>query len=291
MYKGEKFGLRDVEEIKKDIDSAKELEKRIKELSWRCGYGERIQEIANYYQIYWLTNREITVFFGDADSLIINSDRLLEIIEYLYKKFPNISRITSYARAKTILKKKKEELIKLKNAGLSRLHLGLETGDEELLKYVNKGVTPQELISAGKKVKETGISLSEYIILGLGGKERTIQHALNSAKVLNEINPDFIRIRTLVLLPPVPLFEKLKTGEFTPLSPEEILEEEKILLENLSVSSEFVSDHISNYLSIDGKLPQDKEKMLKKIERTLELLKKSPSLKEEILQKEYLRGL
>lgn len=292
MYKGEKFKIREVEEIKKDIDCAKQIEEKIKELSWKYGYGSRVKEIANYYNIYWLNNKGyINVFFGDADSPIINSDKLAEIIEYLYKKFPNINRLTSYGRAKTILKKKKEDLMKLKKAGLTRLHLGLETGDDELLKYINKGITSEEIIEAGKKVKDAGISLSEYIILGLGGKERIKSHAGNTARVLNEINPDFIRVRTLILLPFMPLYRKVTEGEFTLLQPEEILEEERILIENLSVSSQFVSDHVSNYLSIDGKLPEDKEKMLKKIDETLKLLKNYPSLKSEILQKEHLRRL
>lgn len=261
MYKGEKFERREVEDVKQDI---REMEK------------------------FYYKGEVKTAFIADSDSLAMSTKDLVEIIKFLYQTFPTIERLTSYARARTIYKKTTEELKELKSAGLTRLHLGLETGADELLKFIKKGMTPEEAIGAGKKIRDAKIELSEYVILGLGGKKWWREHALATADVLNKINPDFIRVRTLVLLPIIPLYEKLGTGEFELSSIDEILMEEKLLIENLEVTSEFVSDHVSNYLNIQGKLPEDKEKMIKNIE---EMLQASKEVKERLIQPEYMRML
>jgi radical SAM superfamily enzyme YgiQ (UPF0313 family) len=288
-YNREKFQIRQLEDIKQDILAMKSIAKRIIECAGKNGYQNHIEQVAVHNGIPWLTNDGVkTAFIGDANSLIMKTDALVEIIEFLYQEFPTLERVTSYARAKTVLKKTPDELKRLRRAGLSRLHLGLETGDDELLQRVNKGTTAAEMVEAGKKVKEAGISLSEYVILGLGGEGRWKEHAQGTAMVLNAIDPDFIRIRTLVVLPCTPLWEMMEQGEFQPLSPEGILREERLLIELLKVTSEFVSDHISNYISIDGKLPEEKSEMLERIDFVL----RAPlELRESILQPKNLAHL
>ena len=175
----------------------------------------------------------------------------------------NAAQNTSYARSKTAAKKKLDELIKLHEAGLSRLHIGLESGYDPLLQYMDKGVTAAEHITGGRRVVESGISLCEYVILGLGGKKMWREHATQTARVLNEIAPDFIRIRTLNVNSGMPLHDKIENGDFIRATDEEIIEEEKLLIEQLECHSNYVSDHITNLLQeIEGRLPQDKEKLL-----------------------------
>ncbi|MCL0093266.1 radical SAM protein [Dehalococcoidia bacterium] len=271
LYNRERFQLRPVEDIKQDILVMKSLAQEITGWAGEHGYGDRIEQVAMHNGIFWLTNAGVkTAFIGDANSLIMKTDELAEVIEFLYQAFPTLERVTSYARAKTVLKKTPQELRRLRQAGLSRLHLGLETGDDELLVYTDKGTSAEEMIEAGRRVKEAGISLSEYVILGLGGEDRWKEHAKGTARVLNAIDPDFIRIRTLRILPGTPLEERVEQGEFKLLSPEGILREERLLIELLEVNSEFVSDHVSNILPIDGKLPEDKKEMLERIDVVLQ---------------------
>lgn len=294
IYKKEKFSLRSVEEVKSDIDKVYEIVKEIKALSWRYGFGGEITpslfnmilkekgRLAEGFRsvMLWLYDGGRSVFLQDANSLVLKTESLVEILRYLREKFPSIERITTYARAKTLSKMTVEELKELYNAGLSRIHVGLESGFDPLLHYVKKGVTAQENIEAGKKVKSSGISLSEYVILGLGGKRWWKEHAIETAKVLNQIDPDFIRVRTLKVLKVMPLYEKIERGEFVLLNEDEIVEEERFLIENLNgINSYFVSDHILNLLEeVEGKLPEDKEKMLKVIDRYLSLPQREKSL-------------
>jgi radical SAM superfamily enzyme YgiQ (UPF0313 family) len=221
----------------------------------------------------WLYTGGKNVFLQDGDNLILKTGQLIEILKDLKEAFPSIERITTYSRAKTVSKKGMEELQDLFRAGLSRIHIGLETGYNPLLQYMKKGVTAEEHINAGRKVKESGISLSEYVILGLGGRGMWREHATETAKVLNEINPDFIRVRTLKVLKTMPLHEKLDEGEFILSSDDEIVGEERLFIENLEgITSTFVSDHILNLLEeVEGKLPEEKGKMLALIDRYLVL--------------------
>jgi len=288
-YKNEKFSLRTVEEVKKDIDTIQEIVSEIKSLSWRTGFGgETSAPLINlilqdpqhdsdgFRQIaLWLYNGGKNVFLQDGDNLILKTNQLVEILKYLKKTFLSIERITTYSRAKTVSKKRLEELQDLNRAGLSRIHIGLETGYDPLLQYIKKGVTAQEHVEAGRRVKESGISLSEYVILGLGGKGMWREHAIETAKVLNQINPDFIRVRTLKVLKTMLLYQKIEKGEFLLLNDEEMVEEERLLIEHLErITSTFVSDHILNLLQeVEGKLPEEKEKMLKFIDRYLVLPK------------------
>lgn len=279
LYKGEKFQLRSVEEIKQDIRTARAIQDRIKELAWKSGYGGSLKQVAAmvfnnppndaYRNVaLWLYAGGENAFLQDANTLIMNTSGLVEVIKCLKETFPSINRITSYARSKTAAKKSVEELAELREAGLSRLHIGMESGYDPVLQFMDKGVNAADHIAGGQKVVASGISLSEYVILGLGGKTMWREHALETARVLNEINPDFIRVRTLAIQERMPLHNDVVGSVFFRETDEEILEEEKLLIENLACHAHFVSDHILNLLQeIEGTLPEDKEKMLAVISR------------------------
>jgi radical SAM superfamily enzyme YgiQ (UPF0313 family) len=290
-----------VGDIKKDINTAREIADAIRAASWKLGYGGAVNEDVgtalmrsdpglNTNQSFilvfnWLYFGAKTVFLQDANTLIMPSDELLVVLKYLKETFPTIERVTSYARAKTLAKKTPEELKELRKAGLSRLHVGLETGDDELLKYVDKGVTSAEQIEAGKKAKEAGFELSEYVMPDLGGRARSQQHALNTARVLNEIDPDFIRLRPFVPGPGMPLYDEYTKGNFQLSSPHERLQEIRILVEGLNVHSRLCFDHFLNSWYRDSsrrytlfkqdyegyKLPEEKKKVLELIEEGLKI--------------------
>jgi radical SAM superfamily enzyme YgiQ (UPF0313 family) len=287
IYKGEQFSLRTVEEIKKDIDSIYSISSEIKSSSQNKGFGGEItasfaSSILNRPHIFpegyrsvimWLYRGGKNVFLQDANNLIMKTKDMVEILTYLKKAFPSVERVTTYSRAKTVARKSVDELCELRDAGLSRIHIGLESGYDPLLELVKKGVTARELIDAGRKVKEAGISLSEYIMPGLGGKKMWREHAIETARVLNQIDPDFIRLRTLKVLPIMPLYEKIETGELELLGDDEIVVELRLLIENLEgIHSRFTSDHILNLLQeLDGDFPDAKPKMLAIIDRYLAL--------------------
>ncbi|MEM1658202.1 MAG: radical SAM protein [Candidatus Jordarchaeales archaeon] len=260
MYKGMRFSRKSVEEIKRDILAARSI------------FGPRP-----------------TMFIGDSNSLVMKTEELLEVLRFAREVFPGLKRITSYARAKTILRKPIEDLVALREAGLTRLHVGLETGDDQLLKYMCKGATSSEMVEAGRKAMEAGFELTEYVILGLGGRDGWEKHAVETAKALNKINPTFIRVRTLVPIPGTPLYEKVVSGEFKVSSPLEVLKETRLLIERLNVSSWFLSDHVSNYLPVNGKLPEDKEDLLNFLDLHIDILESDPELGRRLLQPEHLR--
>jgi len=249
-YKQVQFEKRPLEDILRDIDTA------------AAYHGDRFQ----------------TAFLQDANSLVMKTPDLVKVLSHLKEKFPGVRRVTSYARARTAARKTVGELKQLHEAGLSRLHIGLESGYDALLEYVKKGVTSELAIEAGQKVKQSGISLCFYVVLGLGGRlrlegeETWRKHALETARVLNAVDPDYIRVRTLTIKQGMPLHEKLLNGEFEKASDAELVREEELLIENLEVTSHFVSDHSTNVLmDVRGKLPEDKEQMLSIIRRYLEL--------------------
>jgi radical SAM superfamily enzyme YgiQ (UPF0313 family) len=279
MYRGQKLEIRPVEEVKNDIRSMKAHVDAIKEWAWANGHGDRIDQVARANGVLWLSEGEVkNVFIADSNSVIMKSEELAEIVRFLYETFPTIERVTSYARAKTLVKKSMEDLRLLRDAGLTRLHVGLETGDAELLEIIQKGATPDEMIRGGKKALEAGFELSEYIMPGLGGQEMWEQHARGTAHVLNEVNPHFIRLRTLFVAPDTPLAERYERGEFTLQTTMGLLAEVRLLIAELEVSSDFVvSDHIANrYMwGIDGKPSLDKERMLQAVDRLIEAAKDS----------------
>jgi len=287
-YKGELFAKRSIQEVKEDILAAKAIADEIKALAWRSGCGgevtkELVEAIFRSPRLYderfrsiavWLYFGGKHVFLQDANSITVKTPDLVEILTFLREQFPQVERVTSYGRAKTIATGKSiEELKELKKAGLTRLHVGLETGWDFLLEYMNKGVTAAEQIEAGQKVMASGIELSEYVILGLGGKKWWQEHARETAKVLNQINPSFIRLRSLKVLAPMDLQKKIDEGAFELQTEEEMIVEERLLIESLNgITSTLVSDHILNLLAeIEGKLPEDKERMLGLIDTFLAL--------------------
>lgn len=282
-YLGTKFELRSVDEVKKDIQTMKDIADEVIDVSWKLGEGGRIsknvlrymynrQDLRNDY-VYsvaaWLYYGGENVFLQDANSLILKTADLVSILDFLKEKFPNVKRITSYCRSHTAARKTVAEFEQLKNAGLSRIHIGMESGCDDVLSFIKKGVTAADHMKAGLNIRQAGIELSEYVMPGLGGTKYTRQHAMETAKVMNAINPDFIRLRTLHVVPGTHLDELMGKGEFQPLKDDDILEEIKLFIENLDVQGTYLaSDHILNLLEeLEGRLPDDKKKMLFAIER------------------------
>jgi radical SAM superfamily enzyme YgiQ (UPF0313 family) len=193
---------------------------------------------------------------------------LVEILKFLKEKFPEIKRVTTYSRSRTVIRKSVESLRQIRQAGLDRVHLGLETGYDPLLKLMKKGVTGIQHIEAGQKLLQAGMEVSEYVMPGLGGQEMWRDHAIETAKVLNQINPHFIRLRSLRVPPRVPLHSKLKDGIFTMQTDDMLAAEIKLFVETLNdITSTVTSDHIMNLLEeVTGKFPEDKDKLLEVIQ-------------------------
>jgi radical SAM superfamily enzyme YgiQ (UPF0313 family) len=288
LYKGNRFEKRSIEEVKGDIRSAKAIADEIKALSWRAGHGGEITKelVKGIFQSPHLYNEHVRsialwlyfggrhVFLQDANSITVKTADLVEILKFLKEQFPAVDRVTSYGRSKTIATgKSAEELKELNQAGLTRLHLGLESGWNFLLEYMNKGVTAAEHIEAGQKVVASGIELSEYVILGLGGRQWWREHAIETAGVLNQINPNVIRLRSLKVLPQMPLQQKIDEGAFELQTEEEMIVEERLLIDAFNgITGTFLSDHILNLLAeVEGKLPEAKGRMLKIIDAFLAL--------------------
>ncbi len=281
VYKKEKFSRRSLEEIKGDIAVIEKAADKIKKISLSSGFGGDVnRQVAvqvqsqhpDLFQVaFWLYHGGENVFLQDGDSLLLPVDQLVEILELLVGKFSSIKRITTYARSRTLLRRSVDDFSRLKKAGLNRIHVGMESGNDEVLDYMQKGVNFAQQVDAAKRVKAAGLSLSEYIILGLGGERLWREHALDSAKALSEINPDFIRVRTLAVPASSPLNEKVQNDEFKLMSDDDIVREEKLFIENLQgIESFFYSDHILNLLEdVNGRLPEDKQKMLAVIDRYL----------------------
>ena len=287
LYKRTRFQKRTIEEIKQDIDTIKNIHDHIREMSLARGWGGRTtqslaQEICSnsamnecYRSVaVWMYFGGKNVFIQDAHSLAMNPQGFLECLTYLKETFPGIERITSYARARTISERLSvEDLAKMRTAGLTRLHIGFESGSDRVLAFMKKGATKAQQIECGQKIKASGIELSEYIILGLGGKRWWEEHALESADAINRIDPDYIRMRTLTVNKHMPLYEKIQSNDFLVPDPEDVLHEERLFIDNLiNISSIIKSDHMLNLLEeVDGQLPGDKEKILSVIDRYFEL--------------------
>jgi len=284
VYKGTKFELRPVGQIMKDIEVMKAISEGIKEMAWIMGYGDRVGEVAatlsaqpQYGQCVrhvalWLAMGGKSAFLQDSNTLIMRTHELVEVVKFLRQTFPDLSRVTTYGRSHTAARKSVAELKELKDAGLDRIHIGLETGYDPLLDYMEKGCTSENHIEGGRRIKEAGISLCEYVMPGLGGRKMWEQHALETARVLNAIDPDYIRLRSLHISPATPLWKRLQDGDFELQTEDEVVREIALFIENLQVTSYLVSDHILNLLmEVEGKMPEDKGKCLNVIERYLSL--------------------
>jgi radical SAM superfamily enzyme YgiQ (UPF0313 family) len=239
--KGPLYSVRPVQEICEDLDEACDL------------YGAEVKSL----------------FFPAGNSIAMATRDLSAICRYSMAKFQGLQRITVYGSSQYIAKKGPADLAALRKAGLSRIHVGLESGDDGILRKVKKGTNASEQIKAGKMVKEAGMELSEYVILGLGGVEAWQNHALKTADAINAIEPDFVRLRTLVPKINTLLLHEIKKGRFQLLSPHQVLEETRLLLENIQCRTTLTSDHYTNYLNLSGNLPDDKDRLLGEIDGAL----------------------
>ncbi|MBA2883079.1 radical SAM superfamily enzyme YgiQ (UPF0313 family) [Desulfosalsimonas propionicica] len=283
VYKGEKFSLRPVEHVKKDIDAVYEHVRVLRSMSDSAGQVSRADldayvsglsdsaRQAFYAALNWYAAGMESVFLQDANSMIISPEEMIEILQHLKARFPGVIRITTYARSHTVARIADDRLKAIAKAGLNRLHIGMESGSDAVLKMVQKGTTQQQHVKAGKKAVAAGIELSEYVMPGLGGRALSRSHALETADALNQINPDYIRLRTLAIPGSVPLFEDYQAGRFEKLTDVEAAEEILLFLQNLEgIASRVRSDHILNlFEDIQGTLPEDKERMTGVIEAFL----------------------
>jgi radical SAM superfamily enzyme YgiQ (UPF0313 family) len=255
-YKGQKFRVKDLKTIKRDIDEA------------------------SRYQFD-------RVFLADGDVLILPMETLMEIIAYLKKKNPDVERIGVYANTKAILKKTPAELAELRAAGIGILYQGIESGNKEVLRTIKKGAFPHRMKEAAAKVKESGIQLSQTVLLGIGGTAMSREHAVDTGKLLGEMSPDFASALTVMLLPNTELYRDWQAGTFTLPDKFGLLEELRLIVENMEVSRPclFTSNHASNYLPIRAALPEQKADILALLDRVLK------SKDERLLKPEHMRAL
>jgi radical SAM superfamily enzyme YgiQ (UPF0313 family) len=297
MYKTEKFQVRPLDEIKRDIDAVAAICSDLARISMSGGDGSTLTRGAaaelirqnpelDYHQgfamVYeWLLSGGKTAFLQDANSVIMKTDPLVEALQYLRQTFPTIERVTTYARSKTLAQQSAPELQAIRQAGLDRVHIGLESGDDEVLKKVRKGATAEGHIKAGKKALAAGFQVSEYWMPGLGGTELSDQHAANTARVLNEINPHYIRSRPFHPWPGTPIAAEVRCGDLQLLPAAAHLREVRNMVAALDVTAKVCFDHSGNYwknrsggyllsLSYEGyQFPDQKDELLALIDSAL----------------------
>jgi len=303
MYKQENFSLRSVAELKQDLSAIADIRDQLVAIAGGSGISDitrqgiieltrQYPELADSYQYamvaQWLLSGGKTAFIQDANSLLMKTADLVEVLNVLRETFPSLQRVTTYARSHTLARKSLEELISIREAGLDRVHVGLETGDDTLLKRIKKGVTAAEHIKGGRRAVEAGFQLSEYWMPGLGGKAMWRQHAEHTAQVLSEINPHYIRSRPLFPAEGTPLYEEFQRGDFQMQTPHEHLTELKVMMTALNVTGKVCFDHAGNYWrnsnggllfsqSYEGyQFPERKDEVLSLIEEGLTVKKAPP---------------
>jgi len=243
MYKDKQFRIRTLDEIIEDFKIGRERYSNIEK-----------------------------IFIADGDALSIKFQELKRILEFIKMTFPECKRVGIYGSPNAILNKTKQELKELNSLGLGIIYLGVESGSDKILKAINKGVNKDEMIQAGKRIVESGIELSITMISGIGGKGDSLEHARESAKIINEISPHYVGLLTLIVEEDTPLYNDVQTGKFSLLTPKEVLLETKEMVENLYVENcVFRSNHASNYVSLKGTLGEDKDLILSQIEDGLKL--------------------
>jgi radical SAM superfamily enzyme YgiQ (UPF0313 family) len=285
LYKGEKFSIRPVSHVMKDIDLIKEYVDLIQRSSMQSG-GEVRRELTKFQDglsenewiafdiaLNWVQNGMKSIFLQDANSLAMKPDNLVAILKHLSKTFPQVERITTYARSRSIARISDDNMARVAKTGLNRIHIGMESGSDEVLDFIKKGVDKETHIIAGQKVRRAGIELSEYYMPGLGGRTLSRVSALETADAMNKINPDFIRIRTLAVQEEVELFEDVQAGRFTKMGDIEMAKELLLFLEHLNgITSTVKSDHILNlFQEVEGQLPDDKERITAPIKSFLSM--------------------
>ncbi|MGC9323428.1 MAG: radical SAM protein [Desulfomonilia bacterium] len=213
-----------------------------------------------------------TAFLGDANPFDLSTEFLVTVLTHLRKTFPSLKRVTSYGRASSLWKKSPQELIDIHSSGLDRVHVGMESGSDMVLRFHKKGTRSTQLIEAGQKTMESGLELSYYFLLGLGGQEMWKDHVEGSAQVINLVAPHFVRVRRLWIHPASRLMEKVHAGEFTEQTPEGTVIELRDLLSLLRADrTYFTCDHANNYLQVAGRLGTERETMLQVINSFLAL--------------------
>ena len=238
MYKDKKFHIRKLEEVLED-------------LAWARKSYPRVDRI----------------FLCDGDALCLSNSRLLSILEYIRENFPECERVTVYGRANDALKKTDEELRELYEAGITMVYIGAESGSEKVLEDINKGETRQQIIDGVKKVEASGMKASVTFISGLAGRAGWREHAIETGKMISEMSPSYVALLTLLVDPSVPMAKDIESGKMELLTAEEVMAETLLMLKNTEVTKKciFRSNHASNYLSLKGDLPDDKEKMMDQI--------------------------
>lgn len=240
MYKDKKFRVRTMEEIMKDLLEAQAM------------YGPYVRR----------------VFLADGDALVMKTEDILTILKAVEELFPNAERVSSYGTAQDILRKSEEELEALAAAGLGIIYMGAETGDDEILKYINKGVTSAEIIAAGQKLKRCGLQSSITLISGLGGRGKVKEHARSCARLISAINPEYASFLTLRLYEGTPMYDDVVSGRFERITPDEIIDEMTEFLQNVdSPGTVFRTNHASNYVVLKGDFNRDIPAMLKQLEQ------------------------
>lgn len=293
VYKGETFSIRPVVHVIRDIDAVHHQVRILQDLGIDTPDMDRhaIMEAArrqpaedlSAFQaaLHWITSGAMkSVFLQDANSMAVKPDHLLQILKHLGACFPSVERVTTYGRSASIARLTADQLVAFRQAGLTRIHVGLESGSDRVLRRVQKGVTKRIHIRAGRQVKEAGIELSEYFMPGLGGRDHWREHALESAEALSQIDPDYIRLRSLIIPGEVPLAADQDAGSFVKCSEVEVQEEILLFLESLTnVTAKIRSDHIMNLLpEVDGELPRDRQRLQQAIRDFLELAPREQTL-------------
>jgi radical SAM superfamily enzyme YgiQ (UPF0313 family) len=275
-YSMSRLGMRDLDDVKREIDA----------VSLYRNHHVRVSEQPEIvYAILRRWNGE-KIFLQDGDALVYPYPKLIEALGYLNDKLPGVERIASYATPQDILRRSVDELKALKELKLGILYMGVESGDDAVLQRICKGVTHDQIVEAAKKVKASGILLSVTVILGLGGIRDSQRHALETARILTEMDPDYAGALTLTLIPGTPLWDEFERGEFDLISPFDSLRELKAIVENSNFTSCFFSSmHASNYFAIRGQMPEEKKRVIKQLDAIL--AKRDPAL----LRPEFLRGL
>lgn len=238
-FKDKKFRVRSFRELREDLDEARAMYRRVSR-----------------------------IYFADGDAMVVKTELMNELLDYIKLRFPECERVSSHGSARDILRKTPEELREFKARGLGMIYLGAESGNPEVLRQVNKGITREQMIEAVRRIEDAGIQASLSFISGLGGKKLWREHAIDTGTMISAMEPSYVSLLTLIVEPDTPLYEDCRAGRFQPLTPEKVAEETRLMLENIHVTKKcvFRSNHASNYLSLKGDLPDDKERLLRELQ-------------------------